>query len=58
MEKEAVAELASMFGWDAHLGHLTSGGTFANLEALWISGLARPGKRIVASRQARGGART
>ena len=26
-----------MFGWDAHLGHLTSGGTMANLEALWIA---------------------
>src|SRR6202008_3270658 len=27
MEKEAVAELARMFGWAEHLGHLTSGGT-------------------------------
>src|SRR5688500_7762513 len=24
MEKEAVAGIARMFGWDAHLGHLTS----------------------------------
>src|SRR5258707_5657345 len=30
MEKEAVAEIARMVGWDAHLGHLTSGGTVAN----------------------------
>ncbi len=52
MEREAVAGLAAMFGWDAHLGHLTSGGTFANLEALWIAGLSRPGQRVVASRQA------
>src|SRR5436853_7453091 len=37
MELEAVAELARMFGWSEHLGHLTSGGTFANLEALWIA---------------------
>ncbi len=38
MEFEAVAALAKMFGWPQHLGHLTSGGTFANLEALWIAG--------------------
>jgi tyrosine decarboxylase / aspartate 1-decarboxylase len=37
MEFEAVAALAKMFGWPQHLGHLASGGTFANLEALWIA---------------------
>ena len=38
MEKEAVAHIASMFGWqDRHLGHLCSGGTVANLEALWVA---------------------
>jgi tyrosine decarboxylase / aspartate 1-decarboxylase len=52
MEKEAVTELAQMFGWDAHLGHLTSGGTMANLEALWVAGQLRPGKTILASEQA------
>ena len=52
MEKEAVAEIASMFGFATHLGHLTSGGTMANLEALWVAGLLHPGKRIVASAQA------
>lgn len=52
MEKEAVASIAKMFGWEKHLGHLTSGGTFANLEALWISGCVKPGKKIVASQQA------
>ena len=36
MEKEAVAEIAAMFGFQNHLGHLTSGGTMANLEALWV----------------------
>jgi glutamate/tyrosine decarboxylase-like PLP-dependent enzyme len=42
MEVEAVAELARMVGFATHLGHLTSGGTIANLEALWVSGqLAR-----------------
>jgi len=52
LEKEAVAQLAAMVGWDAHLGHLTSGGTMANLEALWVAGKLAPGKRIAASRQA------
>ncbi len=52
MEKEAVADIATMFGWERHLGHLTSGGTMANLEALWVSGNVRPGKKIVASQQA------
>src|SRR6516164_8713719 len=52
MEKEAVAEIARMFGWSAHLGHLTSGGTMANLEALWIAGRLAPGKTILASEQA------
>lgn len=51
LEKEAVAEIAAMMGWSDHLGHLTSGGTFANLEALWIAGCLHPGKRILASSQ-------
>jgi glutamate/tyrosine decarboxylase-like PLP-dependent enzyme len=52
MEVEAVAALAKMFGWPQHLGHLTSGGTFANLEALWVAGQLAPGKKIAASDQA------
>jgi tyrosine decarboxylase/aspartate 1-decarboxylase len=52
MEREAVAEIAGMFGWKAHLGHLASGGTMANLEALWVAGQLQPGKRIAASAQA------
>lgn len=52
LEKEAVAEIAAMLGWGEHLGHLTSGGTLANLEALWIAGCLHPGKRILASSQA------
>lgn len=52
MEKEAVADLARMFGWGTHLGHLTSGGTFANLEALWVTGRLHPGKKVIASEQA------
>ncbi|MGE0622460.1 MAG: aspartate aminotransferase family protein [Pseudomonadales bacterium] len=49
MEKEAVAGLAGMVGWSEHLGHLTSGGTVANLEALWVAGRLRPGERILGS---------
>ena len=52
MEKEAVSALADMFGWPEFLGHLTSGGTMANLEALWVAGKCTPGKKIVASEQA------
>jgi len=52
MEKEAVAEIAAMFGWHTHLGHLCGGGTMANLEALWVAGQLAPGKTILASEQA------
>jgi tyrosine decarboxylase/aspartate 1-decarboxylase len=52
MEVEAVRGIAKMFGWTDFLGHLTSSGTFANLEALWIAGRLAPGKRVVASEQA------
>ena len=52
LEKECIVELAHMFGWDDPLGHLTGGGTVANLEALWISGRLHPDKRIIASKQA------
>jgi glutamate/tyrosine decarboxylase-like PLP-dependent enzyme len=51
LEKEAVAEIATMYGWREFLGHLTSGGTMANLEALWVAGKLAPGKKIVASSQ-------
>lgn len=52
MEIEAVRPIAAMFGWQEYLGHLTSSGTLANLEALWVSGQALPGRRIVGSEQA------
>jgi glutamate/tyrosine decarboxylase-like PLP-dependent enzyme len=52
MEKEAVAQIAEMFAWKEFLGHLCGGGTMANLEALWVAGQLRPGKKIVASDQA------
>lgn len=52
MEKECIVELGNMFAWDNPLGHLTGGGTMANLEALWVAGRLRPGKRVIASAQA------
>jgi glutamate/tyrosine decarboxylase-like PLP-dependent enzyme len=52
LEIEAVREIAGMFGWAEFLGHLTSSGTLANLEALWVAGQLAPGKRIVGSEQA------
>jgi len=51
-EKEAVTEIARMFGWNSFLGHLTGGGTMANMEALWIAGKLNPGKKVLASEQA------
>ncbi|HKW32206.1 MAG TPA: aminotransferase class I/II-fold pyridoxal phosphate-dependent enzyme [Candidatus Acidoferrum sp.] len=52
MEKEAVAQIAGMFGWTNFLGHLCGGGTMANLEALWVAGQLHPEKKILASEQA------
>ena len=49
MEKEVVAGLAGMFGLPQHLGHLTSSGTIANLEALWVARESHPGKAIAYS---------
>jgi hypothetical protein len=52
LEKECIVQLGRMYGWDSPLGHLTGGGTMANLEALWVAGRLHPGKRIIASQQA------
>ncbi len=54
MEKEAVSQIAAMFGWSEPepLAHLCGGGTMANLEALWVAGQLHPGKAVVASSQA------
>jgi glutamate/tyrosine decarboxylase-like PLP-dependent enzyme len=52
MEKEAVARLAAMFGLPAHLGHLTSSGTIANLEALFVARELSPGRAIACSEEA------
>ena len=52
MEREAVAQLAAMFGLDPHLGHLTSSGTIANLEALWVARELAPDAAIVSGANA------
>jgi len=47
MEKEVIAKLAEMVGYtNNHLGHLTGGGTIANLEALWVARQIHPGKAV------------
>jgi glutamate/tyrosine decarboxylase-like PLP-dependent enzyme len=46
MEREVTAQLAVMFGLDRHLGHLTSSGTIANLEALFVARELHPGRGI------------
>ncbi|MBV9793700.1 MAG: aspartate aminotransferase family protein [Actinobacteria bacterium] len=52
MEKEVTAELAAMFGYPTHLGHLTSSGTIANLEALFVARQTHPGQAIAHSADA------
>jgi glutamate/tyrosine decarboxylase-like PLP-dependent enzyme len=52
MEKEVVAELAAMFGLPTHLGHLTSSGTIANLEALFVAREIHPGRAVAHSADA------
>jgi glutamate/tyrosine decarboxylase-like PLP-dependent enzyme len=52
LEKEVVAQLAGMFGFGTHLGHLTSSGTIANLEALFVARETHPGKAIAHSADA------
>ena len=46
MEKEAVAEIAGLFGWGEHLGHLAGGGTLANMGALWDAGKLNACKKV------------
>ncbi len=48
LEVEVVRDLAAMFGFpDDALGHLTSSGTIANLEALWVARELHPDKAVV-----------
>lgn len=52
MEIEVVADMARMFGYKTHLGHLTSSGTVANLEALWVARHLHPEKAVAFSTEA------
>ena len=52
MEKEVVNGLAAMFGLDEHLGHLTSSGTIANLEALFVARELHPSLGVAYSTEA------
>ncbi|MEL6869085.1 MAG: aminotransferase class V-fold PLP-dependent enzyme [Pseudomonadota bacterium] len=52
LEKQAVAGIATMFELHTHLGHLTSSGTLANLEALWIARETHPSLCVASSAQA------
>ncbi|MGW2253336.1 pyridoxal phosphate-dependent decarboxylase family protein [Kitasatospora sp. NPDC001660] len=52
MERECVAQLAAMFALPAHVGHLTSSGTIANLEALYVARQSHPGRAVAYSEQA------
>ena len=49
IEKEVVADLAGMVGFEQFLGHLTSSGTIANLESLWVAREMHPGRAIAYS---------
>ncbi|GAA2804021.1 pyridoxal phosphate-dependent decarboxylase family protein [Crossiella cryophila] len=52
MEREVIAQLAGMFGLPTHLGHLTTSGTIANLEALFVARETHPGKPVLHSAEA------
>ncbi len=53
MEKEVVVEMARMFEFpEESLGHLTSSGTIANLEALFVSREEHPSKEVAVSQEA------
>jgi glutamate/tyrosine decarboxylase-like PLP-dependent enzyme len=53
LEVEVVEQLAAMLGLAApSLGHLTSSGTIANLEALWVARELHPGRVVLHSADA------
>ncbi|MBN8588177.1 MAG: aspartate aminotransferase family protein [Rhodothermia bacterium] len=53
MEKDVIRDLARMFHFPENtLGHLTSSGTIANLEALWVARCLHPDKKIAFSEEA------
>ncbi|WP_327072244.1 aminotransferase class V-fold PLP-dependent enzyme [Kitasatospora purpeofusca] len=52
LEEEAVGLLAGMVGFATPLGHLTGGGTMANLEALFVARESHPHLGVAASAEA------
>ena len=52
LEKDVVAQLATMFGFETHLGHLASSGTTGNLEALFVARESHPGRGVAYSAEA------
>ena len=52
MEREVTAQLADMFGFGTHLGHLTTSGTIANLEALFVARELHPRRGVAFSADA------
>jgi glutamate/tyrosine decarboxylase-like PLP-dependent enzyme len=52
LEREAVGWIGEALGFPEPLGHLTSSGTFANLEALWIAKSLHSDKAILSGENA------
>ncbi|MFI1864576.1 pyridoxal phosphate-dependent decarboxylase family protein [Streptomyces jumonjinensis] len=52
MEREVIQQLADLFGFTAPLGHLTTSGTVANLEALFVARELHPDRGIAFSSEA------
>jgi glutamate/tyrosine decarboxylase-like PLP-dependent enzyme len=52
MEREVTSQLAAMFGLPSHLGHLTTSGTIANLEALFVARELHPDRGVAYSAEA------
>jgi len=52
MEREVTSQLAAMFGLPSHLGHLTTSGTIANLEALFVARELHPNRGVAYSADA------
>ncbi len=52
LEREAIGELARLTGWETFLGHLTGGGTVANLEALFVSRELHPDRPVAVGENA------
>jgi glutamate/tyrosine decarboxylase-like PLP-dependent enzyme len=52
LEREAVAWIAELIGLESPLAHLTSSGTVANLEALWVARELHPDRAVVSGANA------